>query len=368
MIPVNQDKFTILVVLINCLMKTLYLLCFLMLPVFGFGKIWIVDSNAGSTAKDFTNLQAAHDGATAGDTLYLVGSPVNYITLKVTITKKLIIIGPGYFLNENPDTQTNVAAAFLNNTAGGVCEELEFAAGSEGSVLMGVQIIGRLVVSTNNILIKRNFIRQEVGCNLSHVNINASNVIFVQNYVDGNLNNTSFAVVNVTAGQSGIVVSNNYLFHSCSGCGGGIAALSSPVTSSLEISNNIFTGGISVSNSTVQNNIFLTNNIFTATGSLVRNNIHVFNSLPAGNGNVNGVSTTSVFEGSGSTDGQWKLKSGSLAIGVGFNGVDCGIFGGPEPYVLSGIPPIPTIYSLTAPAVGEKNTGLPIQIKVKSNN
>ncbi|MDZ7649736.1 MAG: hypothetical protein U5K54_22750 [Cytophagales bacterium] len=28
-----------------------------------FGKIWIVDSNAGSTAKDFTNLQAAHDGA-----------------------------------------------------------------------------------------------------------------------------------------------------------------------------------------------------------------------------------------------------------------------------------------------------------------
>ncbi|MDZ7649734.1 MAG: hypothetical protein U5K54_22740 [Cytophagales bacterium] len=39
-----------------------------------------------------------------------------------------------------------------------------------------------------------------------------------------------------------------------------------------------------------------------------------------------------------------------------------------KPYVLSGIPPIPNIYSLVAPNVGEKNTGLPIEIKVKSNN
>jgi hypothetical protein len=229
-------------------MKYVCLIILLLGATTTFGKIWIVDSNAGSTAKDFTNLQAAHDGATAGDTLYLIGSPVNYITTKVTVTKKLIIIGPGYFLNENPDTQTNVASAFLNNTAGGVCEELEFAAGSEGSVLMGVQIIGRLVVSANNILIKRNLIRQEVGCNLSQVNINASNVLFVQNYVDGNLNNTSFAVVNVTTGQSGIVVANNYLFHSCTGCGGGVAALISPPTSSLEVSNNIFAGGINVAN------------------------------------------------------------------------------------------------------------------------
>lgn len=349
-------------------MKTLYLLCFLLLPAFGFGKIWIVDSNAGSTAKDFTNLQSAHDGATAGDTLYLVGSPVNYITTKVSVTKKLIIIGPGYFLSENPNTQTNVASAFLNNTAGGVCEELEFAAGSEGSVLMGVQIIGRLVVSANNILIKRNFIRQEVGCNLSHVNINASNVLFVQNYVDGNLNNTSFAVVNITAGQSGIVVANNYLFHNCSGCGAGVAALSSPPTSSLEVSNNIFVGAINVSNAIVQNNFFNTDNFFTASSSVVRNNIHMNGSLPAGNGNINNSSEVLRFVDTGSTDGRWKLKAGSPGLGAGFGGVDVGIFGGPEPYVLSGIPPIPTIYSLTAPAVGEKNTGLPIQVKVKSNN
>jgi len=337
-----------------------------MLPTFGFSKIWIVDSNAGSTAKDFTNLQAAHDGATAGDTLYLIGSPVNYITTKVTVTKKLIIIGPGYFLNENPDTQANVSSAFLNNTAAGVCEELEFAAGSEGSVLMGVQIIGRVVVSANNILIKRNLIWQEGACNLSQVNINASNVLFVQNYVDGNLNNNSLAVVNVTAGQSGIVVANNFLFHS--NYIYGAFAIISPTNSSLEVSNSIFFGGINVSNALVQNNFFNTDNSFTASASLVRNNIHTNGYLPVGNGNINSSSLSLRFVDTGSTDGRWKLKPTSPGLGAGFGGVDVGIFGGPEPYVLSGIPPIPTIYSLTAPTVGEKNTGLPIQIKVKSNN
>jgi hypothetical protein len=31
----------------------------------------------------------------------------------------------------------------------------------------------------------------------------------------------------------------------------------------------------------------------------------------------------------------------SPGLGAGFGGTDCGIFGGAEPYVLSGIPPIP---------------------------
>ena len=97
-------------------MKIFSLLFFVFISASTLGKIWIVDSNSGSTAKDFTNLKAAHDGAAAGDTLYLIGSPVNYITTKVTLTKRLVIIGPGYFLNENPNTQSNVASAFLNNT------------------------------------------------------------------------------------------------------------------------------------------------------------------------------------------------------------------------------------------------------------
>jgi hypothetical protein len=347
-------------------MKTLLVIVLLFTAHFSFAKIWIVDSNAGSTAKDFTNLQAAHDGATAGDTLYLIGSPVNYITTKVTVTKRLVIIGPGYFLSQNADTQANVASAYLNNTAVGICEELEFATGSEGSVLMGIEIIGRLIINANNILIKRNHISQEGACNLTMVTINGSNVLFTQNFVDGNLNQ-SIPLIEVTAGKSGILIGNNYLFHSCFGCGPALA-LSSPATSSLEVSSNIFVGGFNIANAIVQNNFFNTDNPFTASASLVRNNIHTNGYLPAGNGNINSSSLGLRFVDTGSTDGRWKLKATSPGLGAGFGGVDVGIFGGPEPYVLSGIPPIPTIYFLTAPAIGEKNTGLPVQIKVKSNN
>lgn len=343
-------------------MRTLFFTCLLLSSIASFGKIWIVDNNIGSTAKDFTTLQSAHDGASAGDTLYLIGSPNNYITSGVSITKQLVILGPGYFLNENQNTQANLLSAFLFYPS--TCTEaIDFASGSEGSIMMGLTIVGRIKISVNNIMIKRNLFT-DGSCKSERITISGSNVFIIQNYVWGPGDGRGILV---NPGFSNITIQNNYLFNSCDGCGANYFGLNSS-GSSLEVSNNIFTGGISVSNSIVQNNIFLTNNTFAAPSSIVRNNIHGFAALPAGNGNLNNVQINTVFIGSGSTDGQWKLSAGSPAIGAGFNGVDCGIFGGSEPYILSGIPPIPTIYSLTAPAVGEKNTGLPIQIKVKSNN
>lgn len=54
-----------------------------------------------------------------------------------------------------------------------------------------------------------------------------------------------------------------------------------------------------------------------------------------------------------SHDGQYQLKTGCPAVNAGvINGtpVDCGAFGGAAPYILSGMPGIPSIYSLTVPA------------------
>lgn len=350
-------------------MKRFLFPLFLLLSVGAFGKIWIVDSNVGSTSKDFTDLQSAHVGAAAGDTLYMIGSPTNYITAKVTITKRLVIIGPGYFLSENPDTQANILTAFLNNASPGVCEELEFAPGSEGSVLMGVDIIGRIVINANNILVKRNHIYQETGCNLSTVSITASSVFFVQNFIVGVLS-TGLPLILVNGSQSNLLFANNYLYHFC------FAACSSNAISaagsSLEFSNNVVTGGIIVSTALIQNNIFIFNASFSAPASTVRNNLQVVSGgstpLPAGNGNINGVVMANLFAGPGTTDGQWQLKPGSPALGAGFGGTDAGMFGGTEPYVLSGIPPVPAIYGFTAPLVGDKVNGLPVQIKVKSRN
>lgn len=348
-------------------MKQLVIVSLLLISTPTFCKIWIVDSNPGSTAKDFANLTSAQTGAAAGDTLYLIGSPVYYTGERINLTKRLVIIGPGYFLNENLDTQTNInpASMYSYNT----CEAIIFEPGSSGTVLMGVTVRGSITVNANNILLKRNHFALDPSgsCNSSNV-INASNVMMVQNYIETIDGSSTPPLVQITAGHSGIIIANNYFSHNCSGCGGGVLALSSSSSSSLEVSNNIFKGGFSVANSIVQNNFFNTDNTFVASASIVRNNIHTNGYLPAGNGNINNSPLDLRYEGSGSSDGKWKLKAGSPGIGAGFGGADCGIYGGSEPYVLSGIPPIPTIYSLTAPAVGEKNTGLPIQIKVKSNN
>ncbi|MBX2964158.1 MAG: hypothetical protein KF687_16725 [Cyclobacteriaceae bacterium] len=340
-------------------MKKLIILTALLLPLTLFAKIWIVDSNPGSASKDFTNLQEAHDGASAGDTLYLIGSGVSYISSKVTINKRLIIIGPGYFLN-NPETQVSLAAAFLRLATDPCNVGVEFAAGSEGSAMMGTQHAGAIAILTNNILFKRNlFYGNGTNCPThTRITISGSSIQLVQNFIGLNTNGLP---VRVNPGFTNVIISNNFIQ----------AAVFDALTStgsSGELINNIFTGTVRADNTLVQNNIFLTGNVFTFNNCVVRNNISISNNLPTGNGNTGPVPQGDIIVGTGTIDGQFKLKDGSPAIGAGFEGVDMGMFGGTEPYVLSGIPPIPSIYQLNAPAVGEKNTGLPITVKAKANN
>ena len=63
---------------------------------------------------------------------------------------------------------------------------------------------------------------------------------------------------------------------------------------------------------------------------------------------------------------RFALVSGSQAIGAGYNGVDCGIFGGPTPYVLSGLPSRPWIYEFMAPPAVSQQNPAAIEIKVKA--
>jgi len=345
-------------------MKSTMILALVLVCVSGYAKIWIVDSNPGSTAKDFADLNSAHAAAAANDTVYLIGSPNNYLTDRLIVTKRLVIIGPGYFLNENPDTQVTPVPATISHNIG--CgETIQFAPGSEGSVMMGVQVNGLVRVNTNNISLRRNFLNPIAGgCSEEAIMINGSNCLIQQNFVTG----PQGRGILVSPGHSNFLILNNLVVYFCHHCGDPNIPSIKTTGSTGEISNNVLYGALNADNALIQNNIFGYPSLFNVSTSVVRNNIHPTNLLPAGNGNQNNVPSASVFEFTGSTDGAFKLKAGGPAIGAGFGGVDCGMFGGLEPYVLSGIPPIPSIYSLTAPAIGEKNTGLPITIKIKSNN
>jgi hypothetical protein len=300
-----------------------------------FAAKWRV--NNSGVAADFTTIQAAHDATSvlAGDTIYLESSSTLYGGL--TSTKKLIIIGPGFFLGENDSTQANVAPAMI-----GLCY---LNAGSEGSVYMGITFTSQLFVSAGNVLFKR------VSAGNVYLQNNASNVMITGCYIYS---------LYAYDGSQNIIVTNN-IFSSVQPYG---YAINMNPGSSGTITNNILMTNMIVFDCIFRNNIATGSgspyNLFSSTNSTVQNNIGAETQFPAGNGNQQNVSMNTVFSGTGSTDGQWRLKSGSPALGAGYLGVDCGAYGGSTPYVLSGMPNIPAIWLLDV-------NGLNVTVKAKSH-
>jgi hypothetical protein len=72
------------------------------------------------------------------------GSPINYGHL--SLSKALTIIGPGYYLNENPETQAYPATASANT--------ITFNNFSSGSLLTGLWT-DHINVNTDSITLKR---------------------------------------------------------------------------------------------------------------------------------------------------------------------------------------------------------------------
>jgi hypothetical protein len=172
------------------------------------------------------------------------------------------------------------------------------------------------------------------------ININVSNLSFINcifSFVNSGLSFTSGAIF------SGLI--QNCVF--------------TVPTASLILSD----GSWLVQNCISQGPAFTGNNIVYA------NNIGTASQFPTGNGNLQNQPWNSIFTLTGSWDGKYTLKAGSPAVAAGTSGIDCGVFGGSTPYRLSGIPPIPSIYSLNSPQ-GTTPPGNTIQINLstRSNN
>ena len=117
----------------------------------------------------------------------------------------------------------------------------------------------------------------------------------------------------------------------------------------------------------MQNNI-LREGSLSASNSLVQNNIGNSTQFDTLNSNQQNVDMSTVFVSTGSSDGIWQLAVDSPALGAGLDGVDCGMFGDQNPYVLSGLPPLPAIYFFSAPSTGSSSAGLQVRIKGESHN
>ena len=306
--------------------------------------IWRVNNNPGINA-NFTSFTAAQNVASNGDTLYFEGSPVSYGD--ITITKPLVIIGPGYFLTENPQTQANPVSAQFGT--------VNFNAGSSGSILCGCVFNGHINIKVGNIVIKGNYC---FGIDLVNTT-SFSNVYILKNYIydDGITTTSSLAVNNIVIGNNFI---KTYYTNENS------IAFSN--TCNSIINNNVIRTNMHVFNSTISNNIQYSG-VQALNNNYYYNNIGSGTQFPSGNGNQQSIDMANVFVGAtgNSTDGQWQLKEYSPAIGAGNDGLDCGMFGGTDPYVLSGMPDIPSIYQIIMPSSGNTNTGINVTVKAKTH-
>lgn len=308
--------------------------------------IWRVNKDPAADA-DFTEVQDAHNAAQNGDTILVEGNSTIYSN--VTSYKRLYLYGPGYFLDENPETQAITLTAKINI--------INFDPGSDGSVLSGFYITSEIEINTSNITIRRNKIRQ-----MNTAGSLSSNIIIEQNYCEANLSGGNLIYCHNS------IVRNNLIYNTYSSVRNAITCYSSFVY------NNVIRGNMGPYDCIINNNILIEGNfddwIYQGKNNQVNNNISNSDQFGTENGNQANVLMVTVFVGptGNSTDGQWLLQPGSPAISAGKWGVDCGIFGGNTPYVLSGMPDIPAIFFLHTSGIGTTGNGLEVDLKAKTHD
>lgn len=314
-------------------------------------KVWRVNNNV-AVATNFTTIAAAvaNTFVVNGDTLYVEGSATSYDP--ITLTKRLVFIGNGYNLsgtgsntglqfNPNPATLTSVALDSL----------------SSGSTFMGVSITAFINSNVDNITFAR--------CSLNLQQFNSiPNSYAISNLVVKQCK--AYISLNTFKVENPHVI--NCLFVSSQ-------AQMGNVINGLFRNNTIISTGVTLNSCYVSNNIFSSSGTLTTSNCLIKYNVSTQNNLPdpfVNNNKVN-QNAASLFVGGASVDGQYQLSATSPALVAGetINGItpDAGAFGTADPYRLSGIPPIPAIYSLTVPAsIPATATTMTITFSTRSNN
>jgi hypothetical protein len=342
-----------------------------------YAKVIRVDNNEGASA-DYVKLQDAINNAEEGDSIYIVGSPNIYdrndrgTAIEIRLNKQVTLIGPGYFLGENEQTQVK------NQTA--KVYRINIGEGADGAVLTGldININSNSYVNINaerfdgsrgsegpsNIKLFRN------SMELIYV-VNARNTLITQNYF-GSQNYPIYLYANASSS----VITNNIIITSntISIYGRDNVELVNTVISNNTLSHRIYT----VNGATIQNNIFISGGFYDSDNNNVKNNLFtttqdaVVEERSTGNSFSNNIFSAvqaNIFVvPDPSVDNQYQLASDSPATGQGIEGENLGAFGGLSPYKLSGLPAIPSIYDLTTSGVGSPAAGMPVQVKVKSHN
>jgi hypothetical protein len=353
-----------------------------------YAKVWRVNNasnyngttlwgdNLGGTQSNpvFKQLQQANDANSVnqGDTIHVEGA-VNVYN-NADISKRLILIGPGYFLNENPNTSNALLEAVFSQIT------FNQSSNASGSSLMGFCLTGFRGVwisqGINSITILRCKIDGEI-----FVGHNNMDIFVLQNYFT-NIQNPAGGVIfrNSNGFPSNFIFNNNIVrgvILLTAGNSSGAA-----IYSAAEIKNNIFdcptiAGGPSIllNTGSFQNNIL--KNPAAAANVNNNNSVNVSfnvssstnNQFGTANNNLVVANINSIFVDpvTNTTDGDYQLLSSWATANPGSDGAARGAFGGASPtrrYTLSGLAAIPVIYDINTSGVAAP-TGLQVTIKAR---
>jgi hypothetical protein len=344
--------------------RILFVLCLAASPAAA--KIWRVDNNPGGFG-DFTTIQEAVDSVDVqpGDTLHIAGSATYYNGGHVY--KQLTLVGPGYFLAENEYRLPSLHSA---KSGGGSNVRLEIKplkddqqnilSDPSGTTVMGMDITNLLISEVDTVLIKRNRITGEFGT------WEAVNCVFSGNYFGGGPDR-------VSVNGAGNIFINNVVYRWGVAFPGSVSQVQHNIFDMGETEYTYFT----FESAYFANNIFILSTPETVTlcdllymeGSLAEGNVVTFDcpEIPAGANDVL-ADSSGVFVGGESPDAQYVLAESSPASGAGVGGVDAGIFGSDEPYVISGFSEGPVITELRVPTFATEESGLEITVKAKAND
>lgn len=339
--------------------------------------IWTVSNHPDSPGQ-FTDLQVAVDSASAGDTVYVSGSPNNYGV--ITLRKQLVLIGAGF----HPDNQWEYPSRLHS-----IGLELAYdpypnlVSSPAGSVITGFYIdagIYNYPGGIDNITIARN--------NVGSISLGGCD----DNYTTGwkIYNNICASISGDQYGyHNNIIISNNIMT--------GSYALQQFQTSSVLISNNLFYGSNnpltngSLSGSVVTNNIFYGYNIgggYDPSYCIFNNNISYGGTymefiFGTNTGGGNFVNVDPEFVNAPcctfptNYGGDFHLMASSVGKNAGTDGTDIGIYGGmypfpwggEDPYQYSAPPKIPQVLEMNLQNVALPQNGtLNVQVKARKQD
>ena len=276
-----------------------------------------VSNVSGSTAP-YSTVQAALSAAAVGDTIMLDASSESY-DLDYKVNKRVVIIGPGYWLQDNGIIQEGSQRAYIDG-----CFQIY----TSGVVVMGIWFRSMYIAKNcTDVVIKRCYIHEGV-----ELGTNADRCVFHQNYIRGDIRE---------GGAYHQITNNIFINHFSQG-------FTFKFTPHSYIAYNTFLGNNSIclwdcGDCTVEKNISANGFYDAGSGTSSYNDNIIDESIK-------------VYETSGKSINDAGVRDLNLST-------THGAFAGDSPYVISGVPSAPIIEDLVVPTTAEYGSKMNVTIK-----